>query len=71
MTVVDVTGGVLGGCCQVSDTSQPLFPRVELSRLTPVGHDGNSMQKRLQESINGNLQKYKMYTYMYCMYDIL
>ena len=48
MTVVDVTGGVLGGCCQLSDTrdtSQSLFRRVELTRLTAVGHDGIPMQK--------------------------
>ena len=65
MTVVDVTGGVLGGCRQVSDTSQPMFPRVELSRLTPLGHDGISIQKAFAR-VNDwkHTQKYKMYMYM-------
>ena len=37
---MDVAGGVLGGCSQVSDTSQSLF-----RRSTPFGHDGIPVQK--------------------------
>ena len=43
MTVVDVTGGVLGGCCQVIDTLQ-LFESPLLVAWTSIAHDGISIK---------------------------
>ena len=40
MTVVNVTGGVLGGCCQVSNTRQLI--ESTFSTCIPVGQDGIS-----------------------------
>ena len=40
MTVVDVTGGVSGSCCQVSDTRQSI--ESTFSTRTSVGQDGIS-----------------------------
>ena len=41
MTVVDVTGGVIGGCCQVSNTKQLI--ESTFSTWTSVGQDGISI----------------------------
>ena len=40
MTVVDATGGVLGGCCQVSKTKQLI--ESTFSTFKPLGQDGTS-----------------------------
>ena len=41
MTVVDVTGGVFGGCCQVSNIKQLI--ESTFSTLKPLGQDGTSI----------------------------
>ena len=41
MTVVDVTGGVFGGCCQLSNTKQLI--ESTFSTFKPVGQDGISI----------------------------
>ena len=41
MTVVDVTGGVLGGCSQVRNTKQLI--ESTFSAFKPLGQDGTSI----------------------------